>query len=53
LLLRGEKRLAEVRGETSPQAMQARQHLVRLYEAWHRPTEAARWRDVAAPPTPP
>jgi serine/threonine-protein kinase len=53
LLLHGEKRLAEVRGETSPQAMQARQRLVRLYEAWHRPTEAARWRDVAAPPTPP
>ncbi len=43
LLLRAEARLTEVRGDRSPQALDTRRRLVTLYDAWRRPTAAARW----------
>jgi serine/threonine-protein kinase len=43
LLLRAEARLTEVRGAMSPQVIDTRRRLVRLYEAWQRPTDVARW----------
>lgn len=47
LLLKAEARLTEVRGTDSPQAIDTRQRLAKLYEAWHRPTDAARWLELS------
>ncbi len=47
LLLKAEARLTEVRGADSPQAIETRKRLAKLYEAWHRPTDAARWLEVS------
>ena len=44
LLVAGYEGLRTSRGEGHPSTAQARDRLVRLYEGWDRPTEAARYR---------
>ncbi|MBL8986326.1 MAG: serine/threonine protein kinase [Gemmatimonadetes bacterium] len=43
LLLSGEAGLVTARGESAPIVADARRRLVRLYQAWKRPDDAARW----------
>ena len=43
LLLQAERTLVTQRGERSPQVRDTRNRLVRLYQAWGRRAEAARW----------
>jgi tetratricopeptide (TPR) repeat protein len=42
--------LRDHRGDHCPYTVAAAQQLARLYTAWGRPVEAARYRDLAAPP---
>src|SRR5690606_3760428 len=44
LLLPAEQQLAAIRGEEAAVVSDARARLVRLYEAWGREDDAARWR---------
>jgi serine/threonine protein kinase/tetratricopeptide (TPR) repeat protein len=44
LLLASEKALVAARGEAAPIVQDARGRIVRMYEAWGRADEAARWR---------
>ncbi len=46
LLLRSEAHLLEQRGPDSPQVLDARARLARLYDAMGRPDEARRWRQA-------
>ncbi len=46
LLLPSEARLVAERGAKSPQVSAARERVVKLYEAWKRPEDAARWRTL-------
>lgn len=48
LLLPAEARLVAERGAKSPQVSAARERVVKLYEAWNRPEDAARWRTLLA-----
>lgn len=48
LLLPSEARLVAERGAKSPQVSAARERVVKLYEAWQRPDEAAHWRTLLA-----
>jgi len=43
-LLAGERGLVEARGEEAEIVQEARQRLIKLYETWNRPAEAATWR---------
>jgi serine/threonine-protein kinase len=43
-LLAGEKGLVEARGESAPIVADARKRLVKLYEAWGKPDQAAQWK---------
>ncbi len=54
LLLAGETGLVAARGETAPIVKDARTRLVRLYQVWQRPAEAATWQariDATTAPT--
>lgn len=44
MLLDSEQALLAARGETAPVLADARARLVRLYDAWGKPEESARWR---------
>jgi hypothetical protein len=48
MLLESEKALVEARGESAPIVKDARERIVRMYEAWGKPGEAAKWRAVIA-----
>ena len=45
-LLSSEQKLVAARGEEAPVIQDARTRLVKLYEAWGKADQAARWRDV-------
>ena len=49
LLLRSERSLVASRGEHAPIVGDARSRLVKLYEAWGKPGEAARWKGMLTP----
>lgn len=49
LLLGSERLLVASRGETAPIVQDARGRIVRLYEAWGKPDEAARWKSRLQP----
>jgi hypothetical protein len=44
LLLPSEKGLVAARGESAPIVQDARRRIVRLYESWGKPDEAAKWK---------
>jgi tetratricopeptide (TPR) repeat protein/tRNA A-37 threonylcarbamoyl transferase component Bud32 len=44
LLLPSEKGLVAARGESAPIVQDARRRIVRLYESWGKPAEAAKWK---------
>jgi len=52
-LLRSEQALAAARGESAEVVRDARNSLVRLYEAWNRPERAATWRARLSPASAP
>jgi hypothetical protein len=43
-LLASERKLLEARGEEAPVIQDARNRLVKLYEAWGKPEQAALWK---------
>ena len=53
LLLKGERGLVAIRGGDAPIIQDARGRLVKLYEAWGKPEEAAAWRSKLKPATAP
>ncbi len=52
LLLPAEKKLVDERGEDAPVVADSRGRIVRLYQAWGRPVEAARWQQKVKPSPP-
>ncbi|MCC6652736.1 MAG: tetratricopeptide repeat protein [Candidatus Eisenbacteria bacterium] len=46
LLLAARKSAVEARGARDPDALRATQALIQLYDGWHKPAEAAKWRAV-------